>query len=234
MIKFIYFFYLNRNNLSFSFIVLSFYRKLKRIQKRFKTFDTQDKVFLFFFSASISIACFTFCYLENPGLQIVDLYIVHTFFLTYFYLLAKKIANLNYFPSILLFMMSCPSLMFIVFSMIDFFNNEVCCFEWVNGGELSFLMQLILKGLNLFFSFLENSNIADCQPPDPIKLPNIPVPDLPLPKPIPPSTYKFAFTDGFKDGCMAIGAATALNATPRTRLVAGLTVGSISFLSHFV
>jgi hypothetical protein len=90
MLKFIYFLYLNRNHLSLSFIVLSFYRKLKRIQKRLKTFDKQDKVFLFFFSSSISIACFTFCYLENPSLKIVDLYIVHTFFLTYFYLLAKK------------------------------------------------------------------------------------------------------------------------------------------------
>jgi hypothetical protein len=65
------------------------------------------------------------------------------------------------------------------------------------------------------------------------KLPNIPVPDLPLPKPIPPSTYKLAVTDGFEHSCMAIGVATALNANPRTRVVAGLTVGSISFLSHF-
>ena len=82
MLKFIYFMYLIRNNLSFSFIVLAFYRKFKRIKKRLKTFDNQDKVFLFCFN--ILIAFFAFCYLENPGLKIVDTSIVHTFFINIF------------------------------------------------------------------------------------------------------------------------------------------------------
>ena len=101
MYRLLQFLYLNRKDLSYSFIVLSAYRKIKRIKKRLTTFDKQDKLFIFFFAVNILIGFFCFCYLENPGLKIVDTYIVHTFFLTYFYILSKKIANMNYFPSII-------------------------------------------------------------------------------------------------------------------------------------
>ena len=93
-------------------------------------------------------------------------------------------------------------------------------------------MQSILKALNLFFSFLENSNIVDCQPPYPVKLPNIPVP-VSLPQPIPPSTYKLAITEGFERGCITIAVTTALKANPRTSMVAGVTAASFEFLRHF-
>jgi hypothetical protein len=228
MYRLLQFLYLNSKYISYSFIVLSAYRKIKRIKKRLTTFDKQDKLFIFFFVVNILIGFFCFCYLENPGLKIVDTYIVHTFFLTYFYILSKKIANMNYFPSIIFFLVCCPSAMFIVFGMINFFNNEDSIFEWINEGELSLLMQLIMKGLNLFFSFLENSNIAECQPPEPIKLPNIPD----LPQPHPPVSYTSAVRDGFEHGCMGIGVTTALNFNPRTRIATGIAIGSISFLSH--
>jgi hypothetical protein len=234
MLKFIYFLYLNRKDLSYSFVVLSFYRNFKRIQRRLKTFDSQDKLFLFFASSNILIAFLAFYFLENPGLKIVDTYIVHTILFIYSYLLAKKIANLNYFPSVLLFFISCPTIMFIVFGIVDFFNNEPSIFLWLNDGELSFLMQSTLKALNLLSSFLENSNIAGCQPSDPVKLPSLELPSLNLPKPVPPATYRSSGKEALEHGAIGVALSVAFKANPRTRLLLGVGVGSFSFLSNFI
>jgi hypothetical protein len=62
------------------------------------------------------------------------------------------------------------------------------------------------------------------------KLPNIPVPDLPLPKPIPPSTYKLAVTDGFEHSCMAAGLSSVFRFHPRVSAVIFVGVGSVSFI----
>lgn len=216
-------------------MVLSFYRQFKRIQRRLKTVDSQDKLFLFFASSSILIAFLAFYFLENPGLKIVDTYIVHTIFFTYVYFLVKKIANLNYFPSAIVFFMSCPTIIFIVFGIVDvFIYNEPSIFQNLNDGELSFLMQSTLKALNLLSSFLENSNIADCQPADPVKLPALKIPALNLPKPVPPATYRSSVTEAFMHVGVSVTLAGAFHANPRTKVLLGVSVGSFSFLSNFI
>jgi hypothetical protein len=231
-VKINFFFYLNRSSLSINFIKKAFYRKFKRIKQRFYDFDKQDKVFLFFATLSCFIGSFAFWYLENPSLKIVDTYFVHTIFLLYFYLLSKKVANLNYFPSIIVFLMSCPSMMFIVFSFITYVYDDTFYLHEENRQELSFLMQLVLEGLNSFSFLLENSSSSMCQPIDPVQFPKIPVPDLPQLQPISRGQLLTSIKHGFEHGCMGVGVSTALNATPRVRVATGITVGGFSFLSH--
>ena len=83
MYRLLQFLYLNRKDLSYSFIVLSAYRKIKRIKKRLTTFDKQDKLFIFFFAVNILIGFFCFCYLENPGLS---RHLYRSYFFSYIFL----------------------------------------------------------------------------------------------------------------------------------------------------
>jgi hypothetical protein len=90
-------------------------------------------------------------------------------------------------------------------------------------------MQSTLKALNLLSSFLENSNIAGCQPSDPVKLPA-----LNLPKPVPPATYRSSGKEALEHGAIGVALSVAFKANPRTRLLLGVGVGSFSFLSNFI
>lgn len=231
MLRFIYFLYLNRNNFSFSFIFLSFYRTFKRRSKRFAIIDRYDKVFLFFAFSNLMLGFFALWYLENPSLKIFDTYFVHTIFLIYLYILTKKLFFEPILFNFIIFLMSGFPLITIVFGLLGFITNDFDYFKDANSADLSMLMQIFLKTIGGLYNFLETNFVTHCQPFEPVKPTNSPT--LPKPSALPPLDYGAAFIQGVERGCMAAGLSSVFRFHPRVSAVVFVGVGSVSFIDTF-
>jgi hypothetical protein len=231
MVKLFYFFYLNRNDLSFSFIVLSFYRSFKRIQKRLKTFDTQDKVFFFFFSSAILIGLTGFYYLENPGLKIVELYFIMPVFCSYLYIITKKIFNNKYFPIFWLVLIACYPLTTVIVGIQAYCCDGIFILEEFNTFEISFITKELLNFFNGVFNLSDHNKYTECQPE---KSNNIFNRELPEISPFLRRKYTEAFLDSVNHAGVAGGFAHIVKNNPRITVATGITVGLFSFINKVV
>jgi len=170
MLKFLYYLWSNYNNLSIRFLVLAFYRKLKRIRYKLSFIDLEDKLFfsLLFFNSIIGV--YSVLSLLEPSLRLVEIFIVFPLCSLYLYIINKKIIGTSYLHYMGFFFMACTFGLNLMTFILDlfYFNGELL--QDTNNGELSFLGQSIVEFVHTLSKTLKTTSFCEQLPVESSKI----------------------------------------------------------------
>ena len=162
MLKFLYYLWSNYNNLSIRFLVLAFYRKLKRIKYKLSSIDLEDKLFFSLLFLNSIIGIYSVLSILEPSLRLVEIFIVFPLCSLYLYIINKKIIGTSYLHYMGFFFMACILGLNLMTFILDlfYFNGELL--EDTNKDELSFIGQSIVEFVHTLSKTLKTT--CFCEP----------------------------------------------------------------------